>query len=97
MTTVAAIAGMAVAVYAVRIGGLLLAGRSIPGTFERVLAFVPVATLTAFVVMSLAGRPEEGLPRLIAAAAAGIAVWRTRRVWVCLVVGMGVYGLLRLV
>lgn len=97
MTTVAAIAAMAVAVYVVRVGGLLLAGQPIPEPFERVLAFVPVATLTAFVVMSLAGRPEEGAPQLIAAAAAGIAVWRTRRVWVCLVVGMGVYALLRLV
>jgi branched-subunit amino acid transport protein len=97
VSTVATVLGMAAGVYAVRIGGLLLAGRAIPRSWERGMTFVPVATLTALVVVSLAGRPDEAGPRLVAATVAGIAAWRVRRVWVCLVVGLGVYGILRLV
>lgn len=97
MSTVATVLGMAVGVYAVRLGGLLLAGRAFPRAWERGLTYVPVATLTALVVVSLAGRPDEVGPRLVAALVAGVVAWRVRRVWVCLVVGLGVYGLLRLV
>ena len=90
------IVAMAVGVYALRLGGLLLAGRSVPPTWERALGFVPVATLTALVVSSLAGRPDEGPVRLVAAVGAGLAARRTGRAWVCILVGMAVYWLLRL-
>jgi branched-subunit amino acid transport protein len=96
MSTVVAILVMATGVYVVRLGGLLLAGRSIPRSWDRVLTLVPVATLTALVVVSLAGRADEAWPRAAAAVAAGVAAWRERQVWVCLVVGLGVYWLLRL-
>jgi branched-subunit amino acid transport protein len=97
MNTIVAILAMAAGVYAIRIGGMLLAGRSIPDSWDRGLTLVPVATLTALVVVSLAGRPDEAGPRLVAATVAGVVAWRVRRVWACLVVGLGVYWLLRFV
>ena len=97
MNSIVAILAMAVGVYGIRIGGMLLAGRSMPGSWDRGLTLVPVATLTALVVVSLVGRPDEAWPRLVAAAVAGVVAWRVRRVWACLVVGLGVYWLLRLV
>jgi branched-subunit amino acid transport protein len=74
-----------------------LAGAAVRPAWERALGFVPVATLTALVVASLAGRPDEGSVRLVAAAVAGLACRQTGRAWVCIVVGMAVYWLLRLV
>jgi branched-subunit amino acid transport protein len=97
MSHLPTILSMAVGVFALRIGGLALAGARVPPAWERALGFVPVATLTALVVASLAGRPDEAPIRLLAAVAAGLAARRTGRAWVCIVVGMAVYGLLRLV
>ena len=97
MSALMLILGMAVGVYALRLAGLLLAGAAVPPAWERALGFVPVATLTALVVSSLAGRPDEGPARLVAAVCAGLAARRTGRAWVCILVGMALYGLLRLI
>ena len=89
------ICGMAIVVYTVRLTGFLLADMPVPPAWERILGFVPVATLTALIVANLAGRPDEGLPlRLLAAIGAVCAARRTGRAWACIVVGMAVYGLL---
>ena len=61
------ILGMALAVYALRFTGLLLAGVAVSPPWERLLRFVPVATLTALVVTSLIGHPDEMPWRLLAA------------------------------
>ena len=87
---------MAVGVYGLRLAGLLLAGATVRPAWERALGFVPVATLTALVVSSLGGRPEEGSVRLVAATVAGLAARQTGRAWVCILVGMALYWLLRL-
>ena len=96
MSVLGLILAMAGGVYALRLAGLLLAGATVPPAWERALGFVPVATLTALVVSSLAGRPDEGPARLVAAAAGGLAARRSGRAWVCIVVGMALYWLLRL-
>jgi branched-subunit amino acid transport protein len=96
MNALGAILAMAVGMYALRATGLLLADVAVPPAWERALAFVPVATLTALVVTSLAGRPDEGPVRLIAAAGAGFVARRTGRMWACIVSGMALYWLLRL-
>ncbi|HYU18059.1 MAG TPA: AzlD domain-containing protein [Chloroflexota bacterium] len=96
MSELTPILGMAAAVYALRLAGLLLASAAVPPAWERALGFVPVATLTALVVSSLAGRPDEAPARVVAATGAGLAAWRTGRAWVCILVGMAVYWLLRL-
>jgi branched-subunit amino acid transport protein len=87
---------MATVVYTLRLSGFLLAGTAVPPAWERTLGFVPVATLTALVVASLAARPDEGALRLMAAVGAACAARYTGRAWVCIVVGIVVYGLLRL-
>jgi branched-subunit amino acid transport protein len=97
LSTLELILAMAVGVYALRLSGLLLAGAKLPSTWERALGFVPIATLTALVVSSLTSRPDEGLPRLVAAAAAGLAARGSGRAWICIGIGMAIYWLLRLV
>ncbi|WP_179137177.1 AzlD domain-containing protein [Candidatus Entotheonella palauensis] len=61
---------MAMAVYALRLTGFLLADLRIPSAWERTLAFIPVATLTAFIVASLAGASGERPIRLLAVVSA---------------------------
>lgn len=91
------ILGMAVGVYMLRIGGFALAGVPIPPTWERALTFVPIATLTALVFSSLSSYPDELPIRLLAAIGAGLAARRFGKMWVCIVSGMVLYWMLRLV
>jgi branched-subunit amino acid transport protein len=87
---------LAAGIFGLRLTGLALAGRTLPPTLERALGFVPVATLTALVVSSLAGRPDEAPTRVAAAAVAGMAARRFGRAWLCILVGLAVYWALRL-
>ncbi len=97
MSTVALILVMAACVYAVRLSGFVLAEATIPPGWERTLGYVPIATLTALVVASLAGR-SDGMPHGIVAAALAAGIARlTRRAWACIAGGMLIYWLLRLV
>lgn len=97
MTTVWLILAMAAAVFALRLTGFLLADVAIPPAWERALGFLPVAVLTALVVSSLDGGGENGAARLIAAAGAGVIAYLSRRMWACILGGLAVYWLLRLV
>ena len=90
------IIAMAIAVYALRITGFLLATVSLPSAWEQVLGFVPVATLTALVVAHLSSSADDRSSRLVAVVCAGIAGRYTGRVWVCIVVGLSIHGLLNL-
>ena len=94
MTTLWTIIGMAVGVYAVRLSGFALAETALPRGLERALTFVPVAMLAALSVSTLAAAPAEVPIRLMAALGAGLVVWRTKKVWACILVGMGLYWLL---
>lgn len=96
MNVTAAIALMAAGVFALRLGGFLLVGTAIPPAWERSLAYVPVATLAALVAGSLVGQAREGFEPLIAAAAGALIVRHTGRAWTCILGGMAVYALLRL-
>lgn len=88
---------LAAGILGLRIAGLALSGATVLPTLERALGFVPVAALTGLVVSSMVGRLDEGPTRLVAAAAAGFAARRSGRAWVCILVGIAVYWLLRLV
>ncbi len=93
MSTVWLILLMGGAVYGLRLAGLVLRDVSMPPTWERAFGFVPVALLTALVVASLAGAPEGGAARLVAAAgAAAVARW-TGQMWACIVSGMAIFWL----
>jgi branched-subunit amino acid transport protein len=94
MNTLMLILVMAACVYAIRLGGFALAQATIPAGWELTLGYVPIATLTALVVASLAGR-DERLPQGIVAAALAVVISRlTRRTWACIAGGMAVYWLL---
>ena len=92
-----AILGMAGALYLLRLSGFLLADIAVPESWTHALTFVPIATLTALIVSSIAARPDQSAIRVVAAIGAAIVVWRTRRMWLCIVAGMGFYWLLRII
>jgi branched-subunit amino acid transport protein len=52
--------------------------------------------LSALVVASRTGRPDDVPLRLVTLAGPGLTVRRTRRVWVGILSGMALYALLRL-
>jgi branched chain amino acid efflux pump len=96
LATVLALGGT---VYALRAGGLLAGSRdlALPAQVQRGLRHVPLAVLTALVVSSLSAGPADLLPaRLLASGVASLVIWRTRRMWLCIVVGLAFYNLLRL-
>lgn len=97
MTAVWIILAMAGALYLLRVSGFVLADAVVPEVLSRSLNFVPIATLTALIVSSFAATPDVALVRLLAAFGASAIVWRTQRMWLCIVAGMGFYWLLRLV
>jgi branched-subunit amino acid transport protein/GNAT superfamily N-acetyltransferase len=88
---------MAVGVYGLRFAGLALRDVAIPEEWERGLRFVPAAVLTALVVSILAGREEGQVEGIVAVGGAAVAARLSGRMWVCIVSGMGLYWLLRLV
>ena len=85
---------MGAGVYALRLAGLVLRDVSVPPARERAFGFVPVALLTALVVASLAGAPEGGWSRLVAAAGAAVVARWTGQMWACILGGMVIYWLL---
>ena len=97
MTALWAILGMAGALSLLRLSGFLLADIAVPESWTHALTFVPIATLTALIVSSIAARPDQSAIRVVAAIGAAIVVWRTRRMWLCIVAGMGFYWLLRII
>lgn len=97
MSAAGLVLGIAAALYALRVSGFLLAGVDVPDGWTRPLRYVPIATLTALIVTSIAGRPEQAPLRSLAALGAAAVVWRTQRMWLCIVAGMGFYWLLRVV
>ena len=96
MNTVWTILGLGTGMYALRLGGMVLRDVTVPPAWERALRFVPVALLTALVLVSILGKPgaERDFRLLGAVGGALVARW-TGKMWACILAGMGVYGLLR--
>ena len=88
------ILGMGAGVYALRLVGLVLRDVALPPVWDRALRFVPIALLTGLVVVSLTGQVGAEPIRLIAVMAAGVAAYRTGKMWACILVGMVAYWLL---
>jgi len=97
VSTVSLILAMGVGVYALRLAGLTLRDVALPPAWESALGFVPVALLEALVVSSLGGGAGGAADRLVALAGAAVVARFTGRVWACILSGMVLYGLLRLV
>ena len=95
MTFWLTLAGMVAVTFGSRYAGL--ARRTdLPDFWIRFLHFVPIAVFAALVTPSLQGGLGEGEIRLLAAIVAAAAAWRTRQLWVAIVVGMAVFWLLRI-
>ena len=88
---------MGAGVYALRLAGLVPRNVSVPPAWERAFGCGPVALLTALVVSSLAGAPDGGWARLVAAAGAAFVARWTGQMWACILSGMVIYWLVSLV
>lgn len=89
---------LAAGAYAFKVTGLIvLGGRTLPNVFERCLALIPAAVVTALVVKDTF---TNGQDLVLDARAAGIAVaviaaWRRAPLIVVIVLGAAVTALLR--
>ena len=84
--------------YAFKVTGLVfLGGRSLPPMFERCLALIPAAVVTALVMKDTftTGRDLVLDARALGIAVAGIAAWRKAPLIVVIVLGAAVTALVR--
>ena len=89
--------GVALVTYATRVAGFgvsrLTAGgaRTLPPACDRFLSYVPIAAFAALIVPDVASGPGALGPRLLGILAAGLAVWRTEKLWAGLLLGMAAF------
>jgi branched-subunit amino acid transport protein len=84
--------------YAFKVTGLVfLGGRSLPPMFERCLALIPAAVVTALVMKDTFTNGQELVldARALGIAVAGVAAWRKAPLIVVIVLGAAVTALLR--
>ena len=84
--------------YAFKVTGLvILGGRSLPPIFERCLALIPAAVVTALVMKDTFTQGQELVldARALGIAVAGIAAWRKAPLIVVIVLGAAVTALVR--
>lgn len=86
---------MALVTYLPRLAGFLLSGRNVSPFWLRFFRFVPITVFAAIIFPAIPGSLGEVNIRLIAAALAAVAIWRLKSLWIGIVVGMGVFWLLR--
>jgi branched-subunit amino acid transport protein len=95
MSIVATIFGMALVTYLPRLMGFILSGKQVSAFWLKFFRFIPITVFAAIIVPALPGSANEGWIRLVATILAGLVVWRFKRLWIGIVVGMGVFWLLR--
>jgi len=95
MTFWLTLTGMVAVTFGSRYAGLARP-TDLPDFWIRFLHFVPIAVFAALFTPSLEGELGEGEIRFLAAVVAALAAWRTRQLWVAIVVGMAVFWLLRI-
>ncbi len=84
--------------YAFKVTGLVfLGGRSLPPIFERCLALIPAAVVTALVMKDTFTNGQDLVldARALGIAVAGIAAWRKAPLIVVIVLGATVTALVR--
>jgi branched-subunit amino acid transport protein len=95
MSTLTILLGMALVTYLPRLMGFLLSGRQVSPFWLRFLHFVPLTVFAAIIVPALPGSSSDGFIRGVTAVLAGFSVWKFKRLWIGIVVGMGAFWLLR--
>ena len=84
--------------YAFKVTGLvILGGRTLPPIFERCLALIPAAVVTALVMKDTFTQGQELVldARALGITVAGIAAWRKAPLIVVIVLGAAVTALVR--
>ena len=84
--------------YAFKVTGLVfLGGRSLPPMFERCLALIPAAVVTALVMKDTFTNGQDLVldARALGIAVAGVAAWRKAPLIVVIVLGAAVTALVR--
>ena len=84
--------------YAFKVTGLVfLGGRSLPPMFERCLALIPAAVVTALVMKDTFTNGQDLVldARALGIAIAGVAAWRKAPLIVVIVLGAAVTALVR--
>lgn len=89
------IALMAIVTFVPRLAGFMLPVGAVRGFWLRFLHFVPVAVFAALVVPALPGSEGELGVRVAAATVASLSIWRTRSLWLGILVGMAAFWVLR--
>jgi len=89
------VAGMVTVTFGSRYAGLVRR-TELPDFWVRFLHFVPIAVFASLVTPYLEGDLGERGIRIAAASVAALAAWRTRQLWIAIVVGMAVFWLLRI-
>jgi uncharacterized membrane protein len=94
LSIIMAIAGAALVTYSLRLGGLLLAER-LPqnGGFKRFMETLPGTILLALVAPGIF---SAGILGAAAALATALCAWRTKNLFLAMVVGMGIVATGRL-
>jgi branched-subunit amino acid transport protein len=87
--------GMCAVTFGSRYAGLSLRA-PLPPFWLRFLRFVPISVFAALVVPNIPGSSGEGLIRVGAALLAAFVAWRTRQLWLTVLVGFGTFWLLKL-
>ncbi len=89
---------LTIGAYAFKVTGLVfLGGRSLPPMFERCLALIPAAVVTALVMKDTFTTGQDLVldARALGIAVAGIAAWRKAPLIVVIVLGAAVTALVR--
>jgi branched-subunit amino acid transport protein len=88
--------GMCAVTFGSRYAGLMLR-TPLPPFWLRFLRFVPISVFAALIVPAIQGNQGEGTIRVIGAMLAAFVAWRTRQLWLTVLVGFGTFWVLKLI
>jgi branched-subunit amino acid transport protein len=92
-----AFAGSVAVTYGSRLAGFYIPASRLSARSQRILGYVPIGAFTAIVVQGLTGETSELDRRIPAVLIAGLMAYFRQPLWLCLVIGFGLYlGLVHL-
>ena len=86
--------GMCAVTFGSRFVGLSMRS-PLPPFWLRFLRFVPIAVFAALIVPQIPGSSGESLIRVVSALLAAFTAWRTRQLWLTVLVGFGMFWVLK--
>jgi branched-subunit amino acid transport protein len=86
--------GMCAVTFGSRYAGLMLRA-PLPAFWLRFLRFVPISVFAALIIPAIPGDQGEGTIRIVGAVLAAFVAWRTRQLWLTVLVGFGTFWVLK--